>query len=375
MKILYIASSPVPSTAANSVHVMKMGQALAADGHNVTLLSPEYKRKEISAVSDVFGHYGVTKSFRHIRTAFINLPKIKIYTHYLNTLGWILREQPEFVFTRDVIAAYLAVSSGFPAIYERHDSLESQTGTKKKIFRKLIRHKNFKGLIVISDALKAEIQSKFDISADQITVAHDGADSFPKDISPALPASAKIRIGYTGHLYQGRGIDIIGRIAARLPACEFHIVGGLASDVEFWKAELAECTNIVFHGMVAPARVPAYIKSFDILLAPYQNKVSVAGGGGDTSRWMSPLKVFEYMASGKPMIVSNLPVLREVLRPGENALLCAPTDSEAWAAAIERLTNDRALAEKLSSEALREFEEKYTWYARAKYILADRGFV
>ena len=374
MKILYIASSPVPSTAANSVHVMKMGQALTVAGHNVMLLSPEYKRKENSSVVDVFEHYGVTKIFRHIRTTFINLPKLKIYTHYLNTLGWILLKNPDLVFTRDVIAAHLAVKAGFPAIYERHDSLESQTEKKKKIFRKLIRHKNFRGLIVISDALKADLQGKFDIPADKITVAHDGADSFPKDISPVLPTSDKIRVGYTGHLYQGRGIDIIGQIAARLPNCEFHIVGGLASDVEFWQRGLAACPNIVFHGMVAPARVPAYIKSFDILLAPYQNKVSVAGGGGDTSRWMSPLKVFEYMASGKPMIVSDLPVLREVLRPDENALLCPPTDSAAWAAAIETLVNDRAKAEKLSSEALREFEEKYTWYARAKYILADRGF-
>ena len=84
---------------------------------------------------------------------------------------------------------------------------------------------------------------------------------------------------------------------------------------------------------------------------------------------MSPIKVFEYMASRKPILCSDLPVLREVLRDEENALLLPPREPEAWAAALVRLKSDNALADRLALAAVHDFREHYTWQGRARRIL------
>jgi glycosyltransferase involved in cell wall biosynthesis len=107
------------------------------------------------------------------------------------------------------------------------------------------------------------------------------------------------------------------------------------------------------------------------LVAPYLENVSVHGGGGDVARWMSPLKLFEYMAMARPIVSADLPVLREVLREGENALLAAPGDAEDWVRALEQLRVDTELARRLGEQARADYEQHHTWDARAGHILSE----
>jgi glycosyltransferase involved in cell wall biosynthesis len=99
----------------------------------------------------------------------------------------------------------------------------------------------------------------------------------------------------------------------------------------------------------------------------------VHGGGDGVERWMSPLKLFEYMSYAKPIIASDLPVLREVLEDGRTALLAAPDDPEPWVAALERLRDDAGLRQKLGAEALAHFEGNYTWTSRARRVIEAVG--
>jgi glycosyltransferase involved in cell wall biosynthesis len=105
----------------------------------------------------------------------------------------------------------------------------------------------------------------------------------------------------------------------------------------------------------------------DILIAPYGPRVAHSGTG-DISRWMSPLKIFEYMAAARPIVTSDLPVLREVLRNNETALLCQPGDVQAYVAALRRLAADFDLRNKLGSAGRDLLEAKYTWENRAKRV-------
>jgi glycosyltransferase involved in cell wall biosynthesis len=84
---------------------------------------------------------------------------------------------------------------------------------------------------------------------------------------------------------------------------------------------------------------------------------------------MSPLKTFEYMASGKAILCSDLPALREVLAHEQTALLCKPDDPQCWKAALERLRDEPGLRQRLGERAKSEFEAKYTWKARAENVL------
>lgn len=365
MKIIYLAHSPIPSNAANSVHVMKMGQALAQNGHDVLILSPEHKRKEITSIRDIHAHYGVSPDFKVKNVGHIKIRKIKSLSHYAVLIWEILRQKPDLVFSRDPFGALVSALLGFPTILEWHDVMN---GNKKKAFQALLKNKSFLKLVVISGALKEVIQSNFPIASDKIIVAHDGADPFPFTVTKAVK-SDKFTFGYTGHLYEGRGIDIIGKMAEKLPEYEFHIVGGASKDIANWKDAFKKLNNIIFHGMVAPAEIPSYLQSFDALLAPYQEKVRVAGGEGDTSRWMSPLKIFEYMAAGKPILASDLPALREVLTDNHNSLLCKSDDAADWALAAQRIANDEDFAARIGRAAKDKLEKNYTWAMRAKNII------
>jgi glycosyltransferase involved in cell wall biosynthesis len=105
------------------------------------------------------------------------------------------------------------------------------------------------------------------------------------------------------------------------------------------------------------------------MLAPYQEKVAIFGGKGDTSRWMSPLKIFEYMAYGKAFIASDLNVLKEVLKHRYNSMLCPADDYEAWKSALIELQNNKDFAVLLGKNAREDVSSKYTWKLRAKAAL------
>src|SRR5690606_20775807 len=103
------------------------------------------------------------------------------------------------------------------------------------------------------------------------------------------------------------------------------------------------------------------------LLAPYQAHVQTAGGG-DTAAWMSPIKLFEYMAAGKPILCSDLPVLREIIEDGRNGLLLPVDDVKAWAAALRGLLNAPAERRRLGTAAHIDLLARHTWLERARRI-------
>jgi len=159
-----------------------------------------------------------------------------------------------------------------------------------------------------------------------------------------------------------------------MPDVDFHVVGGTETDLARWRNHgngngNGNGSNLVFHGHVPLVRTEAYRRAVDVLLAPYQASVRPAGGRADIGRWMSPLKIFEYMGSGRAMIVSDLPVLREIVTDGVTALLARPDDVDAWVGAVERL-RDPALRQELADRARAQLVDRHTWARRAEDVLA-----
>jgi glycosyltransferase involved in cell wall biosynthesis len=104
------------------------------------------------------------------------------------------------------------------------------------------------------------------------------------------------------------------------------------------------------------------------LIAPYGKNVSKVGGG-DISRWMSPLKLFEYMAAGRPIVASDLPVIREILINKVNSLLCNPENLEEWRLAFLRIMSESTENCTLGENARETLLKEYTWQKRAKMLL------
>ena len=163
-------------------------------------------------------------------------------------------------------------------------------------------------------------------------------------------------------------MEIILPLASYFPDIDFHIIGGLIEDIEYWKQQYSG-NNIYFHGFIPHGELLPYYKKLEVFLAPYKKYVSGYGGGPDIAEYMSPLKVFEYMAAGKVIVSSRLPVLEEVLEDGVNAILCDPNNLEDWVKAIKILLKDKQLRQQLGENAKKTLEKKYTWEKRSIRIL------
>ncbi|MGJ0366246.1 glycosyltransferase [Aliarcobacter cryaerophilus] len=366
MKIVYISNSIIPSRNANSVHVMNMCQAFAKNGHSVVLLAPNHKF--LDKTVNIYDYYGVEKIFEIKYIDYKNIPKIWTFAYSLSVYSFLKKLEVDIIFGRDLRSCFLSskLNKKINIYYESHKPYNKYNFIDKILMKIMINSKNFKNLIVISNALK-QIYIKDGFNQNILKIAHDGAN-LPKDdmkIRSITRQSNRLKVGYTGHLYAGRGIDIIIELANRLKNFEFHIVGGNEEDINYWKSQL-ESNNLIFHGFVEPSEVYKYVNSFDILLAPYQNKVSIAGKD-DSSQYMSPLKLFEYMAAKKVIIVSDLEVIHEVLNE-TNSKLVKYDDIDAWEKAVLELS-DMELRNKLSQNAYDEFLKYFSWEERAKNVI------
>ena len=252
-------------------------------------------------------------------------------------------------------------------IYESHQPPRDLRD--RLINRHLFGHPGFLGLVVISNWLRTAYLSAYPrLSPTKIIVSPDGADEAQEADVEGTP-NKRVQVGYVGHLYLGRGGELMVSLARALPEMDFHLVGGRVEDIARLNA-LVPTENLVFYGHRPPAELAEFYRRFDIVIAPYQKKVAVAGGGGNTVDWMSPLKIFEYMAFGKAIVASDLPVLHEVLIPDRTALLVEPGDVSAWTRALYRLMENREEGRALGRQAQAVFLANYTWQRRAERILA-----
>jgi glycosyltransferase involved in cell wall biosynthesis len=174
--------------------------------------------------------------------------------------------------------------------------------------------------------------------------------------------------GYTGHLYRGRGLSLMVELAQHHPEVNFLWVGGEETAVERWRARLEELglENISLLGFLSNEEIPMVQASCDVLLMPYERHIEVSSGG-DTAAFASPMKVFEYLAAGRAILASDLPVIREILNES-NSMLLPADDTAAWIEALGTLMSDPGQRSWLAAHA-QEDAPQYSWIARAERAL------
>ena len=357
-KIAYLANSPIPARAANCVHVMRMCSALATSGHNPVLIGQS--SPELGEFSDnIFDLFDVEP---------FGISLIQSSGNFTMDGVLICREGLQagatHFFGRSLSGCYAAALAGMPTALEQHLPIRP---CDAPLARDLFRQPAFRGLIVITQALKNLYKETFPELLSRIWVVPDAAD--PPRHGTAnfeLAALGDFRVGYAGHLYPGKGAEIILQLAERLPHVGFHVLGGYEEDVAVCRSRARGLFNIVFYGFRPQREVSSFLRQLDVVVAPYLRHVNIYGGRNDVASWMSPLKLFEYMAHDVPIVSSDLPVLREVLKDQDNALLCDPDDIGAWVSAIERLRLDGQLRATLARRAGEDFARFYTWEKRVR---------
>jgi glycosyltransferase involved in cell wall biosynthesis len=279
--------------------------------------------------------------------------------------------KPDIIYGRSTTGCFFAAFGDTPVIFESHSPVVDSGNVSAWMFTSMLKKRSFERLVVISKSLEDYYLKTYHILKGKTLVAHDGADNISSGIEPIiLPhRGERLQLGYLGNLYPGKGMEVISLLAERVGWADFHVVGGVQKDISYWKEKTKHSSNVFYHGFVPHADSPRFIAACDVVMLPNQARVTVSVSGPDIGQWTSPLKMFEYMASAKPIVASDIPVLREVLKHEYNALLCPPEDLDAWEAAIIRLRDNAQLRQRLAQQALYDFQNEYSWLKRAKVVL------
>jgi glycosyltransferase involved in cell wall biosynthesis len=283
-----------------------------------------------------------------------------------------MNELGEFdvVMGRDVHSvAFAARRQRAPVIHEAHTP--SHPFPRDVLHRSFYSAPTYGGIITQSEALASWYRENMPVRPDSVTWIPEGAEPTAGDAPPPnWPGrSGRLQAGYVGTLAQGKGTELIAEIASRVVDVDFHIVGGPSGGRPVDLSAETAPTNLHLHGFVEPGLVGSYLSALDCLLVTQQRQVTL-GHGRDLGRWLFPMKVYDGMAFGLAMCVSDVPVLHEILDDGVTALFVPSDDVDAWAAAIRRLASDAVLCKLLGNNARKLLESNYTWRHRARRIVA-----
>jgi len=377
MRLIYIANMRLPTEKAHGIQIMKMCEAFALSGIEVELVVP-WRFNPMK--EDPFEYYGVEKNFEITKLPCIDLMPlarflgrlafwIQSFSFAKSAFWYAFFKKADIIYSRDVPPLF------FLSFFKRNLVWENHNRNFNFIVRRVL--KKCRKIIVITKGLKDFYISK-GAELDKILVAPDGVDieKFNIDISKEkarqklnLPLD-KILIGYAGMfrtMGMEKGIDVAVKTLNYLD--EQHIlvlVGGRNKDIEFYQKLAKDWSledRVLFIGQVKHREVPFYLKAFDVLIAPFPDNEHYR-------LYMSPLKIFEYMASQRPIAASDLPSLREVLNE-ENSVLIEPDNPRSLAEGVKNILQNADLADKISKQAYSDVQ-KYTWEKRAERIL---GFV
>lgn len=374
MKIIAISGSQVPSNVANSLQTMKAVHALAQLGHVVTLIVPfgdqnssENKWWELASF------YGLQKEFQ-----VEYLPSASRRLFFLSAVRWAKSLKPDLLYVWPLPSAVLGLMNGLPVILELHDLPSGRVGPLW--FRYFRDFKGKKRMAVITRALRKALTERYGafLSSSDVVLAPNGVEPERFEQLPN-PVAARRSLGLpeaptvvcTGHLYAGRGVELFIQLATAFQqhagAVHFVWAGGRPADVEMWQSQTKALPNLTFCGFIPNALLPMYQAAADVLLMPYSREIGISSGAGHSAQISSPMKMFEYLATGRAILASDLPVFHEVLNKN-NAVFCPPEILPAWEGALQELFDNPVRREELARQA-RADALKYSWTERAKRIL------
>jgi glycosyltransferase involved in cell wall biosynthesis len=367
MKVVYISSSIFPSTQANNVHVTSMCNAIFDAGNEVILIAYYFENYDRDSVRrSIYLDYNLNRNIR-LELVVRKNSFGSIYFSGLEISKLIRTIGPNTIIARNLTAAYFARKYCEHIFLELHQPINSGLGLQSYLLKKMSLRKNFR-LIVISNPLK-EIFINSGLSKNRIFVLPDGASVPEKEVSiDSIIASDRLKVGYFGSLYLGRGVELILELASLLPEMDFYIYGGSLVQLEALNSNNYNLDNLNFIGHIPFTKVSMEMQRMHVLLAPYQRKVGLASGNLTTESWMSPLKIFEYMSVERAIVCSNIPVLQEVLIDGVNCILCSPEDKNGWYLALKKLDSDKGKLVKIAKRGRLDLIQYYSWKVRWQNI-------
>lgn len=355
MKIAFITTVVYPSPTANRIHTLSMAKAFAKKGLSVDLLCRSISNVDFSSsVKKV--EIGTNRS---ISSAWKYASFLRENKHDV----WFVREPHLMLLT---ILFFLGRTFKVPPyiLYEVHDMpRDFFDALSLKILTIFKKYK----IIVITNLLKEDLVNKYKLDAERVIVLPDGVDMelFLPDEQDNLLNNEKDQskplVVYTGSLFPWKGVYTLIDVAKSSPDLQFWIVGGYKNDIQLVRDAAQGLENVKVWGYVTHNEIRNFLQCADVLVLPNSATYRMS------ERYTSPLKLFEYMASRKPIVASRLPSIEEILQDGHNGFLVEPDNAEALVEGIKRALSDTQTTS-VVVQALLDVEA-YSWDRRIEAIL------
>lgn len=376
--IAYITlNGRIPSTTANSVGVMTMCGQFARQGLDTMLLVPGGQGMPLSQLGnarDLFEFYSVAApfAFKRFPNAFSILsrfasPYSLALVLYARARGFSL------ITTRALEVAVWAARLNMPVILESHNFSKFEKHRMIGSWVSITQQAEKPVSMVVTTKAGKHSYAAIGVPEQRIRVLPNGVnvERFSRDDAQAslrieldLPPDVPL-LAFSGSLHEGRGGEEMLDCAALLPDVQVLIVGGTPDDVARYRQIVQQrgLDNVRLIGHVAQCILPKYLLAADILLMPYTTRFSA-----HSFEYTSPMKMFEYLATGRPMVATDFPILHEVLEHGRNAVFVPPDSGEALAQGVRQLLEQPDLARRIGAAAKAD-AQRYSWQARAGAVI------
>lgn len=277
--------------------------------------------------------------------------------------------EADLIYTRNLWIAWLALLFGQRVVFDHYRPWADQIPPLRLWISWIMNHRRFLVHICHSDYTRQKYLG-LGIPENRLECVHNGFA--PQRLGARLDkALAKESIGiepdrttvvYTGRVNHKKGLELAIAAARRLPEILFVFVGSYGKGSIERLAK--EVSNVQMVPWQSEADLPKYMFAADMLLIPPSSQPLLQYG-----TTVLPLKLFLYLACGRPIIAGDTPDVREILTHGRNAYLCQPDSADSLVAGIKAVATDPVLSEALATAALRDSCE-LTWEARGRRIIS-----
>lgn len=395
MKYFYATSARVPGSKAHCSQIAQMCRSFQHAGVDIELLRPQRAWMLTYGSKTIEEWYGFDSGFPNqslfcldfLSTLPAGLPKrvyklafkLMVGSFTWSLLKYLKKYQGEYtLYTRDKLV-FMKLAKAFPnvkKVMEFHH-LEEKPGSTYQSETEIISAAS--GIVVLTSIMK-EMLIERGYSEKRILVESSAVDprTFPVGIKQAdareklkIPAKGKI-VSYIGNFHTlglEKGLETIVQsvpfVIEKQQDVSFYFVGGPMDYADAYISTLqskgVDDRHYRFFDRQPYQDMHLWLAAADVLVMPLPDHPRF-------SKNCSPMKIFEYMTSGRPMVMSDLPAFRGVLKNENNSLVVQADNTEEFSEAVIRLLQDPVLASKLAGQALSDVKN-YTWDKRANRIV------
>jgi glycosyltransferase involved in cell wall biosynthesis len=382
--VVVLRAGWLPTRQANGIQTVRMCEAFASLGLQVSLYYLPQPRihEDIRKYYDIRGPIDLKRFPRAVlplRKHFKLNHKWSAIPSFVHAFFWCgfavqlaSREDALFYFVREPMLAWWLGVRNLPTVLEIHHDY-SVGGIENPFIRPACQRHSIKSVVAVTEHMRNDLIGLFGVPHEKTLTLPNGVDLrrfsnvCTRDVARqrlGLAPGAQV-IVYTGQFYKEKGVDVLVRAAALLKNVTVVIVGGHGAEKDGLRQLKQEigADNVTLLDYVAPTEVALYLNAANVLVLPHSAKVT------KSAKYTCPLKLFEYMAAGAPIVASDLPSIREVVRHGENAWLVKPDDPHALAQGLHSILDHHDVAQRLAHQATKDVRN-YTWERRASEILS-----